>query len=304
MSLRAAASRDYVFTINNYTDADINVFDNLVSNNICKYVCYGKEIGEGGTPHLQGFLQLVKKNRLSYLKTNIHPTAYFEKRAGSVDQAKEYCQKDGIFVEFGDLSLQGFRTDLHSAALIIKEGGTVYDIAEAMPCTFIRNHRGLYAYSLAISSPYTHPQCRGYWFIGPPGVGKSYKARELFPNAYLKSQNKWFDGYTGQDTIILDDLDKGGACLSHHLKIWSDRYACTGETKGGTVLLQHKRIIITSNFTIPELFMECDQVTIDAIDRRFIVHTFNKEFTTSDSPVTTGEWITTISPPLLLTNNA
>lgn len=47
-----------------------------------------------------------------------------------------------------------------------------------------------------------------------------------FPDAFRKNQNKWFDGYTGQLHIILDDLDRVGTGLSHHLKIWMDRYPC------------------------------------------------------------------------------
>jgi hypothetical protein len=75
---------------------------------------------------------------------------------------------------------------------------------------------------------------RGTWIYGPPGTGKSRSARADYgDDIYLKAQNKWWDGYTGQQTVILDDMDNGA--LGHHLKIWTDRYACTGEVKGGTI---------------------------------------------------------------------
>jgi hypothetical protein len=66
--------------------------------------------------------------------------------------------------------------------------------------------------------------------------------------------------------VLLDDLDSD--CLSHYLKIWSDRYSCTGEVKGGQVKLQHDYFVVTSNISIDEMF--CDKQTILAAIKRFI----------------------------------
>jgi hypothetical protein len=86
----------------------------------------------------------------------------------------------------------------------------------------------------------------------------------------MKGQNKWWDGYQGQATVILDDMDTD--CLGHLLKIWSDKYSCTGEVKGGTVPLMHTKFIVTSNYRIEELFK--DPIMAAALKRRFRVHTF------------------------------
>jgi len=86
--------------------------------------------------------------------------------------------------------------------------------------------------------------------------------------------NKWWDGYVGQENVLLEDFDKGGACLGHYLKIWADRYACTGETKGGTIPLQFKKFVITSNYTPEQLWEDTEMRA--AIDRRFV----KKHFTT------------------------
>lgn len=110
---------------------------------------------------------------------------------------------------------------------------------------------------------------RGVWIHGLSGVGKTHAARTMFgDDIYIKSQNKWWDGYTGQSIVVLDDLDTD--CLSHYLKIWADKWSCTGEIKGGTVALKHSKFIVTSNFPIDGLHIKLPQTTISALQRRFL----------------------------------
>lgn len=49
---------------------------------------------------------------------------------------------------------------------------------------------------------------RGIWIWGASGAGKSRLARDKFPNSYPKLCNKWWDGYKGQETVIMDDIGK------------------------------------------------------------------------------------------------
>ena len=42
-----------------------------------------------------------------------------------------------------------------------------------------------------------------WWIYGKPGIGKSYAVRSVYPNLYVKSSNKWWDGYTNQDAVDL-----------------------------------------------------------------------------------------------------
>jgi len=126
---------------------------------------------------------------------------------------------------------------------------------------------------------YTHSDVRGYWYVGPPGTGKTHKARTENPDAYLKAQNKWFDGYDGQKTIILDDLDKGAVFLGHYLKIWADKWPCSGEVKGAKAELVHEKFIVTSNYHIESLWdPETEPEMYEAISRRFTVVLFHSMF--------------------------
>ena len=67
-----------------------------------------------------------------------------------------------------------------------------------------------------------------------------------------------------------------GDCLSHYLKIWADRYGCTGEVKGAQVSLCHERFFITST-TTPRISFGEDEILLEAILRRFkIIHMVDK----------------------------
>lgn len=254
-------SKRWCFTLNNYSDEDVRYFMELE----CQYLVLGREIGSSGTKHLQGFITFTKNKRLPGMK-KIHSGAHWEITRGTSQQASDYCKKDGDFDEKGDVPSQGKRTDLSSACLLLKEGKSMSEVAEAHPETYVKFGRGLRELKLVLDKPYTPAGLRGVWLWGPPGTGKSRRARLEYPGAYLKPQSKWFDGYAGEKAVILDDLDISS--LGHYLKIWADRYACTGETKGGTVNLQHDVIIVTSNYSIDTLWRE-DTVMAEAIKRRF-----------------------------------
>lgn len=263
--MKQTIGKRWTFTVNNWEPKDEQLFQELE----CKYLVYGREVGESGTPHLQGFVTFKSNKALTGLK-KIHGTAHWEQALGTSEQNRVYCTKDGDYFEKGDVPSQGQRTDLKAVCEMVKAGESLQSIASEHPDTWVKFGRGLTSLKLILETPYEHDGVRGIWLHGPPKVGKSHHARQFamaVGGLYNKAQNKWWDGYNGEPAVILDDMDNDA--LHHYLKIWGDKWACTGETKGGTVHLKHKWFIVTSNETIEELFALKPAVMRDAIRRRF-----------------------------------
>ena len=80
-------SRNYAFTLNNYTEEDIKSIPTLGADYI-----FQEETGAGGTPHLQGILMFKNAVTFSKLKRML-PTAHIE-MAKSKMASMRYCSKE------------------------------------------------------------------------------------------------------------------------------------------------------------------------------------------------------------------
>lgn len=119
-----SAAKNWCFTFNNYSAEDIERIDGLVGTAVdIVYVLYGKETGENGTPHLQGFVTCKRKIRMNQIKGLIGGNPHVEV-SRNVAASMTYCKKDGDFFEFGEReeTSAGKRSDLDDFVEAVKGG--------------------------------------------------------------------------------------------------------------------------------------------------------------------------------------
>lgn len=132
-----------VFTINNWTSADIARIQYQYAEGLIKYYVYGEEVGEKGTPHLQGYIEFSKKIKFNTVRAKILPRAHIEPRRGTQEQAIVYCKKDGIVTEVGTKSAQGSRTDIDTLKQYIEEGHDLEEVMSEFPEFYLKYHSAI-----------------------------------------------------------------------------------------------------------------------------------------------------------------
>ncbi len=235
--------RNWCFTWNNYEENSPDADLHLRSRYECSYCIYGKETGEEeATPHLQGYMEWNKPQRFDRLH-DIDQTIHWERRKGSQEQAITYASKDGDTTEWGTKKRAGSRTDLDRFRSIAYTDGMRGVVLDGN-CQQIRVAEKYLTY-------YEEPRTEKpmvYWIYGPTGVGKTRKAYSdtAEDDCYIKtSPDKWWDGYDGHATIIIDDFRDTWFDITELLHIL-DRYEHRVQYKGGFRQLRATKIIITS----------------------------------------------------------
>lgn len=237
--------------------------------------------------HLHAYVLLAK--RLNCRNPRFWDLGEYHGRyehAKSIDHVVKYIKKDGDILEHGAISwaekLDSKKERRRYLGKRLIDGEPLESVVRDDP-SLIFGFRHLSQDVLSWRSHtlkmFDKEDVRGIWIWGPPRIGKSYFVRQNYPSLYLKAQNRWWDNYQGESTVLIDDFDRMGTCLSHYLKIWADRYGCTGEVKGGHTPLVYDEFIITSNYSIDKLFPpEEDEDLNLAIKSRFkVIHMVNRD---------------------------
>lgn len=102
-------TRAYTFTINNYTDDDIDRYIEQATSDSCQYSICGFEVGEKGTPHMQCYIYYRNAIHFDSFKSRF-PRAHISSSRGSPQSNYDYCSKDGDYWETGELPIKGRAT--------------------------------------------------------------------------------------------------------------------------------------------------------------------------------------------------
>ena len=236
----------------------------------CKYFVYGKEVGESGTPHLQGYAEFQTQVRLQAFAKGAHDINFEERKCRDPKRAADYCKKgdqshaeweangtagpnygkNADVFEEGEISSQGRRNDIEACTTLIMEGHRMRQVAVDNPVAFVKFNRGLIAFKQIM----VKPRCSRPEVIvryGPTGSGKTLLAKYETNDAYVwtakqmsSGQTAWFDGYDNESEVVFEEF-RGQIAFDSMLNIL-DRYDCKVQVKGAMCEFVATKIVLTS----------------------------------------------------------
>lgn len=258
------SGRNFVFTLNNYTEED----ELKLQAYAWKFIIYGHEIAPTTlTPHLQGYFKLERNQKFTIRQCQhfLHETVNIATMSiqiarGTAAQNIEYCSKGTNIFQKGVPDEQGKRSDLSAVVDLIKAGNSINEIVDTCTEQFIKYNNGILKSIAILQTPRTIKPFV-YWLYGSTGTGKSRWAWESYPEAYSKDpSNKWWDGYNGQPVVIIDDYRPCKEIPFNQLLRLLDWYPIMVEVKGVMIQFNAKIVIITTPKPPTETFERLDWI--------------------------------------------
>lgn len=263
-------AKRWCFTLNNYTAQEEDIIQKIE----CQYLIYGHEVGENGTPHLQGYVTFSTRKSFRTMKKLLGERAHIEVARGKVQDNIDYCTKedhDHFFMkgeapaESSEKGAEATKRKWEEAREAAKRGRF-----DEIPSDLWIRYRNSWKseYQEEVNRNVTeirdfNLKDHFFWIYGPTGTGKSHLARALAQKIdpdnqpYLKPLNKWWNGFRGQKVTLIEEATPD-ACkfLANLFKQWCDKWPFTAEVKGGSFDngIRPEYVIITSNYSITDCF--------------------------------------------------
>lgn len=140
-------------------------------------------------------------------------------------------------------------------------------IEEKYPGQFVRSRRAIMEMcAMKVEPPKAIEKLANFWVFGEPNTGKSTLAQKFFEDNYpgekvywKEARSKWFDGITSDHScLLIEDPDRQDFERPGFWKRLLDKFPIRVETKGSSVVIRPKCIIITSNHAPEDCFSGVD----------------------------------------------
>jgi len=276
---RGTRLRRFCFTLNNYTKEE----EEQIQATDCRWLIYGRETGETGTPHLQGACVIGKQVAFSTIKTwPGFERCHISIMNGKPEDSLRYCSKqDTQPFQKGQIpNSEGKRNDLKEAVARLRESANQADFRELVKdddfaVVYVKYEKGLTKLSnmLQEQRDRTIPP-KVVWIHGPTGTGKTRSCIEFaesifgFGGYWISAGTlEWFDGYGYQKCVILDDFRTQGCKFASLLRLL-DRYQYRVPVKGGFVDWIPQYIFITAPMGPRAMWSLKTEEQLEQLERR------------------------------------
>lgn len=220
----------YDFVINNYTEREVCQVKDTIAR-LCKKGGFGFEVGESGTPHLQGYISLVKKQRITGL----------QKEAG-----------------FARASFRAVRNEPALIDYILKDGNT-WTHGFPKPVKIISELRDWQKDAEALlTADSDDDRTIHWWWENTGGVGKSqfakymivkYKTLYCSSGKYADLCNLVFNADMETCSSVIFDIprNQGGKVSYDALEAIKNGIICNTKYETGTKIFNSPKIIVFAN---------------------------------------------------------
>ena len=276
----------WCYTLNNFSDDDVLRLRALHTEDKNKviYHAFQAEVGERGTPHLQGYIAFSATKMRSTVANLVSKRAHLERTLGTPAEASNYCtdedkrdpNKMDVLHTAWDLSAvpdqslkaiptSGTRSDLVSLKRRLDADETVWEIAN--DDAFFGNVAKHWKFALQYKASRIEPRDTKtdvFVFYGAPGTGKSRAAFNFDKSFAVPASNgtQWMDGYDPKRhrVVIFDDFH--ASVPAHMLLRLCDGYPLQYPIKGGFAEFRPEAIVLTSNYP-PESWYNWAEIKAD-----------------------------------------
>jgi uncharacterized protein (DUF433 family) len=258
------------YSMENYDEWITNWAD--IQRHGITYLCYQAErCPKTLKEHLQGYLE-CGENALDYNSIKLilnDQKLWIGSRIASQRDAINYTKKDDSrikelpWIELGLAKNQGHRTDIGNVMTLLEEGKSPTDIREEYPTIYFKFSNiimKMYGEYLKENIKESEYKIQVILLIGRPRTGKTSEVFRRHPKKDIYMLNRtsstaWFDGYTNQKVLLIDDFKKGMFSLREILQ-FTDRYYHQYPIKNGFITKQWTYVYITSNYKLQNWFQE------------------------------------------------